>query len=191
LVARGLANRSRIARVPLLPPWIATIVVAIHFPEPRLVMRGELDTAHPFRALPEVEMRNEKPRGTAMLRGERPPIVPERDPRLAARHVVQRQIRRVPAIRVRDNEWRGLHATLRRFSDQRGERDPFAHRVELRPLRDAVDIARDGLAWQRLELVPRPLRGSAVDSPQREVPFGQRRARCRSGREYRELALLV
>ena len=67
--------------VALFTPRITAIVIPVYFPEPRLVMRGELNPAHPLGALPEVEVRHEQPRGTAVLGCSGLPIVAERDPR--------------------------------------------------------------------------------------------------------------
>ena len=51
----------------VFPPRVAVEVVAIRLPEAGLVVVEELETAHPFRALPEVEVRDEKPGRPAVL----------------------------------------------------------------------------------------------------------------------------
>src|SRR3712207_8041956 len=58
---------------------------------------------------PEVQMRDEQPRGTAVLGVERLVVVAERDPRLAARQVLERRVRGVAAVAERDCV---LHAGL-------------------------------------------------------------------------------
>ena len=60
-------------------------------------------------------------------------------------------------------------------------------RVELRPLRHAVDVLRDGLARQRAELVPAPAQRLVDLAGDREAPVLERRVRRRAGREHREV----
>ena len=97
------------------------------------------EAAHPLRALPEVEVRHEQPRRAAVLGLERLAVVAERDPRLAARDVLEREVGRVAAVAERDDELgRRLDAV-----EQRVDRDALPARVELRPLRHAVDVLRD------------------------------------------------
>ena len=59
------ATRARratsVAPVPLLPPRIAVVVVAVALPEAGLVIVAQCQPAHPLRALPEVEVRHEQP----------------------------------------------------------------------------------------------------------------------------------
>src|SRR6266536_500571 len=78
--ARAVSRRARrrrwrlassVALVSLLAPWISAVVVAELFPEPWLVAGDELESAHPLGALPEVQMRHEKARWSAVLRRER------------------------------------------------------------------------------------------------------------------------
>src|SRR3989442_10943694 len=92
-------RRSRsVAPVPLFPPWIAEQVVAVRLPEPRLVLVSQAEASYPLRALPEVEVRHEQPRGAAVLGLERLPVVGERHPGLAVGDVLERQVRRVAAV---------------------------------------------------------------------------------------------
>src|SRR6476620_3761464 len=51
----------------LLAPGIAIDVIAAELPEAGLVVFGELQADHPFRRLPEIEMRHEEPRRSAMV----------------------------------------------------------------------------------------------------------------------------
>ena len=121
-------------------------VVAVLLPEAGLVLVAQLEPAHPLGALPEVEVRHEQPRRAAVLGLERLAVVGEGDPRLAAGQVLERQVRRVAAVAEREHV---LGVVLDRL-EQRVDRDAFPDRVELRPLRDAVDVARDLLARQGL-----------------------------------------
>ena len=63
---------------------------------------------------------------------------------------------------------------------------PSPDGVELRPLRDAVDVLRDLLARERAELVPRPADRLAL-RPDRERPLGERRVRRRACGEHGEV----
>src|SRR6476619_8260233 len=67
----------------LLAPGIAVDVIAAELPEAGLVSFRELQAAHPFRRLPEIEMRHEEPRRPAMVGRQRLAVVAERDHRLA------------------------------------------------------------------------------------------------------------
>src|SRR5438132_863540 len=60
-----------IAPVALLAPRVSIKVVAVGLPESRLLLLLELDPAHPLRALPEIEVRDEQSRRTAVLRVQR------------------------------------------------------------------------------------------------------------------------
>src|SRR4029077_19370325 len=50
-------------------PRIAFVVIAAHLPETRAVLHGEFDPAHPFRALPEIPIRDDDTHRAAMLAG--------------------------------------------------------------------------------------------------------------------------
>src|SRR5262245_46864027 len=54
-----------------------------------------------------------------------------------------------------------------------------------------MDVRGDGLAMQRLELVPRPSRGLPARTEEREVPRGERDAQGRTRRKYRKIPRLV
>jgi hypothetical protein len=117
-----------------------------------------------------------------MLRLERLAVVVVRDPRLAVGDVLERQVRRVAAVRVREEVLRVVVDVAQEGVD----RDTLPDRVELRPLRDAVDVDRDVLARERPELVPRPadrLR-AALD---REHPLFKGGVGGRPGREHGEV----
>src|SRR5215207_2215245 len=88
---------TSVALVALLAPGVATVVVAELLPEAGLVALEQRQPAHPFGALPEVEVRHEQPRGPSVLGVQRRAVVVERHPRLAPGDVLQRQVRRVAA----------------------------------------------------------------------------------------------
>ena len=70
---------------------------------------------------------------------------------------------------------------------QRVDRDAPPCRVELRPLRHAVDVDGRGLRRKRQKLLPRP-RHRLVHLPaDREAPLVERRVRGRPRREHREV----
>src|SRR5262245_4246440 len=96
------AARS-VAPVALFLPRLAVVVVAVDLPEAGLVEGLEPEPAHPFGALPEVEVRDEHPGRPAVLRLERLAVVLVDDPGLSAGDVLERQVRRVAAVAVLDD----------------------------------------------------------------------------------------
>src|SRR2546430_17476079 len=95
-----------VAGVPLLFPWVAVVVVAVGLPEPGLVVQAKFDPAHPLRALPEVEMGDEQPCRSAVLRLQRLVVVLVGHPRFAVPYVVEREVRRVAAVAEREDVFR-------------------------------------------------------------------------------------
>src|SRR3954447_19072755 len=129
----GPAPRS-VSLVTLLFPGIAVVVVAIGLPEPGLVVVAQLEAADPLRALPEVQMWDQKPRRAAVLGLERLAPVLVGDPRPAAGQVLEWQVGRVAAVTPRgDVAGLGVDAF-----EQRVDRHPGPGAVELGPLGDAV-----------------------------------------------------
>src|SRR4051812_47643768 len=178
---------SSVPPVALFLPWVAVVVVAVALPEPWLVLLCQLQAAHPLGALPEVEVRHEQPRRAAVLRLQRLASVFVGDPRLAPRHLLERKVRRVAAVAPRAHE---LPARLYAL-EQPVERHAGPGGVELRPLRDAVDVDRDRLARQLLELVPGPAGLLADGADDVETPLVKRPMRRRAGREHGEVTRLV
>src|SRR4029077_6220564 len=86
-----------IAPVPLLAPWIAVHVVSIRLPEAGLVVLDEAQPAHPFGALPEVEVGHQQAGRPPMLGMQRLAVELERDPGLAPGDVLERQVGGVAA----------------------------------------------------------------------------------------------
>jgi hypothetical protein len=84
------------------------------------------------------------------------------DPGLAVRDVLDREVGRVAAVRMRHH----VLAEGLDFLKQRVHRHPGKARAELRPLGDAVDVAGNRLLWKRAELLRAPsllLRDHPVD----------------------------
>jgi len=87
-------------------------------------------------------VRDEHARRAAVLRLERLASVAERDPCLAARHVLERQVGRVAAVAELDDVFgRRLDPV-----EQRVDGDALPDGVQLRPLGHAVDVTRHFLA---------------------------------------------
>src|SRR5690242_16796313 len=80
------------APVALFLPGVAPHVIAVLLPESRQVLIEQLEASHPFRALPEIEMRHEQSRRPAVLGRQRLAGPGERDEVLGAVEVGQRQV---------------------------------------------------------------------------------------------------
>src|SRR3954454_7529032 len=76
--------------IPLLPPGVAQVVVAVLLPEPWLVAGHQGQPGAPLGALPEVEVRHEQPPRPAVLGGQRLAVELPDHPGLAAGDVLQR-----------------------------------------------------------------------------------------------------
>src|SRR5262245_41099525 len=81
--ARAGGGAASIAVIALLTPGIAVDVIAERLPEARLVVLHESQPADPLRRLPEVEVRDQETRRTAVLRGQRLAVEPGRQQALA------------------------------------------------------------------------------------------------------------
>src|SRR5262249_6548527 len=112
--ARRGADAASVSGITLFAPGIAIEVVAERFPEARRILGHEIQPAHPFRAFPEIEMRHEQPRRTAMLRRERLAFIVRGDHRLAADHIGDRHVGGVIAVAMQHGE------RLRRDGKSRG-----------------------------------------------------------------------
>src|SRR3954451_15304083 len=66
-IAATVATRQSVALITLFKPGVSAVVVAERLPETRLVLLREIQPAHPLRALPEVQMRDEQAGGAAVL----------------------------------------------------------------------------------------------------------------------------
>ena len=120
-----------------------------------------------------------------MLGRERAAVVLEGDERLAVEDVLERQVRRVPAIRPGDREGGGgIEIDV---LEQGIDADAAPAHVELRPLRHAADVDRPLPARERQERLPGPADRLADEALDRERPAVERRAWCRSGRQHREV----
>src|ERR1700693_1196666 len=85
--ARAAPSPTSIPGIALLLPGIPVHVVAPQLPEPRLVSFGELQCLDPLRRFPEVEVRHQQARGTAMLGRDGLAVVGDRDHPAAAHQV--------------------------------------------------------------------------------------------------------
>ena len=84
-IAATVATRQSVALITLLKPGIPAVVVAERLPEARLVLLREVQPAHPLRALPEVEVRDEQAGGAAVLGLEVVAVEAVDDPRACRR----------------------------------------------------------------------------------------------------------
>src|SRR6185436_17296987 len=90
--ARTVTVRHSVPLIALLLPGIAAVVIAVDLPVAGPVGRQQLERAHPLRALPEVQMRDEQSRRAAVRRLERLAVVLPDQPRLPAGQVGERQV---------------------------------------------------------------------------------------------------
>src|SRR5919198_3786963 len=125
-----------VAPVALLFPRVTVVVVAGAFPEAGLVVVTELDSAHPLRALPEVQVRDEQPRRTAVLGLEGLAVEFIGDPGAATRHILQGKVGRVAAVAPR----RDVLALGLNPAKERVERHSRPRGIELGPLGNAMDV---------------------------------------------------
>jgi hypothetical protein len=71
----GRRTANSVAGVTLFFPRVSVVVVAVPFPEARLVVLAQLYTAYPLGAFPEIQMGHEQSRWAAVLRLERLALV--------------------------------------------------------------------------------------------------------------------
>src|SRR4051794_40959844 len=92
------AAGASVALVALFEPGVAAVVVAVLFPEAGFVVVEHPQPGDELRALPEVEVRHDEPRRSAVLTREWLPVDLPRDPRFPPGDVGQRQIGRVAGV---------------------------------------------------------------------------------------------
>src|SRR5258706_6342605 len=135
-------------------PRIAFVVIAAHFPEAGAVFHREFDPGHPFRALPEIPVRDDHTHRPAMLAGDglALPGMGEQDTILfedLAFHIGG------VAVIGMEQDMARLGLGSREFEDvARRHAPPMI--VVAAPLRDAVDVRNEILLRLRQEFVERP-----------------------------------
>src|SRR3954454_1853423 len=82
-------SAALVTLVPLLPPRVAQVVVAVLLPEARVVARHQRELADPLGALPEGEVRDDHPHGAAVLHRQRLAVDLPHHPRLPPGDVLQ------------------------------------------------------------------------------------------------------
>src|SRR3954462_7459057 len=90
-----------VARVALLFPGIAVHVISEGLPEAWLVLGNEGQATHPFRALPEVQVRNDEASWAAVSGCQRRVIELGRNQRPTVHQIGYRQICRITSVGVR------------------------------------------------------------------------------------------
>src|SRR5439155_1468790 len=139
---RGAGPGWSVTLVALLEPRVAVVVVAVAFPEPRLVVILELQAGDPFRALPEVQVRHQQPGRAPVLDRQGVSLVVPDNPRLAAGHVLQREVRRVARVAQGEDVRCGGHRASHR--EEGVDRHAAEFDAELGPRGDAVDVPLEG-----------------------------------------------
>src|SRR6478672_8831444 len=100
--SRSSTDRAEGCRTSRTTAWRQPPVgVSVALPETLLIMIKQGQPSDPFRALPEVQMRNDQADGTTVVDRQRLALVRPHDPRLASRQVRQRQVRRIAGGRRR------------------------------------------------------------------------------------------
>src|SRR3954447_24775613 len=127
-----------IARIALLCPGIAAIMIAADFPEARRVLGQEFDRLNPFGALPEIQMRHHQPHRAAMFGRQwlTGPAMGEQC--ILGCKVVQREVGGVAVMGMQHDEARILARLAGR--EQLARSEPLPLIVVARPGRDAVDV---------------------------------------------------
>src|SRR5207247_3942024 len=95
-----------VAAVALLFPRIAPDVIAVRLPEPGTIAIDDAQRPEPLRALPEIEMRHDEPRRTAVIWRQRLAVVLVGDERLSVHRVGEQEIRGVAAVALGDESER-------------------------------------------------------------------------------------
>src|SRR5215208_2392942 len=170
-------------------PGVCVVVVPVALPEAELIVIEELEAADPLRALPEVALRNEKAERVAVFWLEWLAAVCVSQHHVVVVEHIQRQVRRVALLAMGDDVRRG-RADLGEAEDLL-DRDALPVGVELRPPRDAMDVGVDGLARQRLELLPGQRERRVDLPPDAEIPRREVDHRYRAVVKDRELVGLV
>src|SRR4051794_26833514 len=186
-IAATVATRQSVALITLFKPGVSAIVVAERLPEARLVLVHEMQPAHPLRALPEVQVRDEQTGRAAVLGLEVAAVVAVHDPCTSARQVLERKVGGVAAVRER----RDIAAERLDPLEQRVDGYALPARVELRPGGDAMDVDGRRLGLERMELVPGPLALGVDRACDPERPLVRGRLGRGAGAEPREAALEV
>ena len=132
-------------------------------------------------------MRYEQADRAAVLPRQRLAFVLGDHPGLAVREVFDRDVGRVAAVAVGH---RVRPERLSRF-EEGVDRDTAEARIELRPLGDAVDVARDVLLLQRAKLGRRPLRRLSHHAVDADAPLLLGDSGRRAGGEDGEARLVV
>src|SRR5205085_10796715 len=91
-------------RVTLLVPRVAVVMIAPHFPKTPPLISAKFEGPHPFCALPSVEFRHHQPERPAMVGFEIFSVMPIREQNVVVQKFSQRQIGRVTAVAMDENE---------------------------------------------------------------------------------------
>src|SRR5215472_3194549 len=97
---RHARRGASVAGVALLLPGIAAHVIAEGFPEAGLVLRNEVQSTHPLRAFPEVQVWDDEARWPSVSGRQRRVIELRRYQCGALQQICHRQVCRITAIAV-------------------------------------------------------------------------------------------
>ena len=80
------------------------VMIAQRFPEASFIFLHQANAAHPLRALPEIQMWHDHPRGSTMFRCEWSIIVLERNERLTIDDVRERHVGRAAFVFLEERQ---------------------------------------------------------------------------------------
>src|SRR5579863_205951 len=124
--------------VALLGPRVAVIMVSANFPETATIVDRKLDRAHPFCALPAVELRHYQAQREAVIGIEAAAVVTPREHHVVVEKFLERKVGGIAAVaQDKDVARVGLEFHL---AHQVANLDAFPTVIEARPGSDAVEV---------------------------------------------------
>ena len=157
-------------------------MVAVPLPEAGHLVVAELEPAHPFRALPEVQVGHQQSGGPAVHRIERLAVVFVGDPGLAAGEVRQRDVGGVPAVAEGERVVRAVSTPSSSVSSE----------TPVQAVPALTTSSRSGCRPSRSRSAapaadPTSRRSACRAPAEREGPVREPDVRCRTRRQHREI----
>src|SRR5438067_1832129 len=146
-----------VAAISLLEPWIAVVVMAVAFPESRLVNERERQPAHLLGALPEIQVGHPQTRRTPMLGFEPLPVArclpsptrPDRCRPAYPRRAIACELGRDEPVRGARTAMHAAEVDRRRLLGRDGDGSGFLARVDRHEVIGVVGAAVRALVVDR------------------------------------------